>query len=69
MELIESASSEAPKMDTNIDPALVENRLPEAPSTMAEEWRYARDQHWSSQLTPTNGQGKSLTSSLESLMQ
>ena len=56
-------------MDINIDPALVENRLSEASPIMAEEWRYAGDQTWPSQVTSTNGQGKSFTPSCKGLMQ
>lgn len=56
-------------MDTNIDPALVGNRMPEAPSAAAEDWSYAQNQNWSSKLTSTNGQGESLASSPDGLMQ
>ena len=48
-------------MDTNIDPALVQNRPSEASPTIAEEWKYAGDQTWPSQLTSTNGQSKCLS--------
>lgn len=47
-------------MDTNIDPALVKNRVHEAPSAAAEEWRYAQDAEWPSQLVSSNGQGEPL---------
>ena len=56
-------------MDTNIDPAPVKNRMPEAPSTAAEEWGYARDADWPSQLVSSNGQGESLASSPKGFMQ
>ena len=56
-------------MDANIDPALVEDKMPKAPSAAAEEWKYAQNQTWPSQLTSTNGQGESLASSREGLMQ
>ncbi len=49
-------------MNTTIDPALVENRMPEAPSAPAEEWGYAQDEDWPSQLISSNGQGESLAS-------
>ena len=50
-------------MNTTIDPALVENRIPEAPSAAAEEWGYAQNEDWPSQLISSNGQGESLASS------
>ena len=56
-------------MDANIDPALVEEKMPEALSAAAEEWRYAQNQTWPSQLTSTNEQGESRASSCEGLMQ
>ncbi len=56
-------------MDTNIDPALVMNRMPEAPSAAAEEWRYAQDADWPSQFISSNGQGESFASGFEVLTQ
>ena len=50
-------------MDTVIDPALVNNKMPEAPSVTAEEWKYAQDADWPSQLASSNGQGESFVSS------
>ena len=56
-------------MDTNIDPALVKNRMPEAPSAEAEEWTYAQDADFPNQLISSNGQGESLASSPEGFME
>lgn len=55
-------------MDTKIDPALVNDRMPEAPSAAVEEWRYAQDADWPSQINSSNGQGESLASSPEGFM-
>ena len=56
-------------MDTNIDPALVKNKIPEAPSTAAEQWIYAQDADWPSQLASSDGQGESFASSPKGFMQ
>ena len=56
-------------MDTNIDPALVKNRMPEAPSAAAEEWKFAQDANWPSQLVSSNGLGESFASSPKVFMQ
>ena len=56
-------------MDNNIDPALVNNRMPEAPSVAAEEWEYAQDANWPSQLDSSNGQSESFAFSPKGFMQ
>ena len=56
-------------MDANIDPALVEDKMPETPSAAAEEWKHAQNQTRPRQLISTKGQGASPASSRESLMQ